>query len=268
MERLNVIRQVSTDGYKLLSVSRNHALYSDEGGRITLAFNGKTLSFTHNDLSALADKRAGVKVSASLEHVVEDPYNALRDLLLDSLAPLSLKEHDAISERAPHFLSAFTPEASWIPILPVNLTLPTAAALQGASQEEQEHLPEGVAPAAAFLRERYPGTRFEVYLEQPVYELRELLHGSTKDKVLRSTWRAYVGDGAPPVAGPPNPKPMLAYGRLHDTLEISPSGAPRIVKRKFMVDKVLMPTLFKPTMLPLLECVVIILSVHSPHFIC
>jgi len=53
----------------------------------------------------------------------------------------------------------------------------------------------GVAPAAVFLRQRYPGLRFEIYVDHPSYELRELLSGKAPTNVVNSTWKVYLRAG-------------------------------------------------------------------------
>lgn len=45
--------------------------------------------------------------------------------------------------------------------------------------------------------------------------------------------------------------PLVAYGRLNDVLDLS-AGYPLIASRKFIVERILSPVHFKPTMLPLL----------------
>jgi hypothetical protein len=53
----------------------------------------------------------------------------------------------------------------------------------------------GVAPAAVFLRQRYPDLRFEIYVDHPSHELRELLSGKAPTNVVNSTWKVYLRAG-------------------------------------------------------------------------
>lgn len=60
---------------------------------------------------------------------------------------------------------------------------------------------------------------------------------------------------------------MVAYGRLCDVLDIS-AGRPLIASRTFVVERILAPEHFQPTMLPLLACVINSWSEFTlPHFV-
>lgn len=72
-----------------------------------------------------------------------------------------------------------TAPAEWISIMPGTISIGAGA-----------QLPDAITPAAAFLRQRYPGLRFEIYIDQPSYQLRELLAGPKP--VLNSVWKAYL----------------------------------------------------------------------------
>jgi hypothetical protein len=48
---------------------------------------------------------------------------------------------------------------------------------------------------------------------------------------------------------------MVAYGHLFDVLDLS-TGYPLIASRTFVVERIIAPEHFQPTMLPLLACVI------------
>jgi hypothetical protein len=73
------------------------------------------------------------------------------------------------------------------------------SSLKAAAAATAGEPPSGITPAAVFLRQRYPDLRFEIYVDHPSYELRNLLSGKASTNVVNSTWKAYLraSSGAP-----------------------------------------------------------------------
>lgn len=85
------------------------------------------------------------------------------------------------------------------------LTVPPGVSAKWITESEA---PVGVSVAATFLRQRYPGLRFEIYLDLPSYRLNKLLK-QTKP-VLSSSWKAYAAD---PVVASDSQCKLLQYRR-------------------------------------------------------
>ncbi|KAJ7436232.1 hypothetical protein FB451DRAFT_1307743, partial [Mycena latifolia] len=153
--------------------------------------------------------------------VADHGYDAVKDMIQDSLMPLaSIEVNASLKIQAIKFLSAYNSFTTDI--------------LMRSPYIEPLFSRDRTPAAVMFCQCRYPLVRFQWNIETPHYELRELWANPSHPITLITRWSAWSPVGA---------NPLVATGYICDTIILTEEGYPVIKYRQFITENIIQPEL-------------------------